>query len=185
MRAVRAGQSARLGTRAGQDLAAAGGGLLDAASHPRVAAYWPMGDEIDCRPLITHLANTGGFRLSLPVVLGPGRALIFRRWSPGDALQEGPFGTRHPLADAPEDDPDALLMPLLAVDMGGRRLGQGGGYYDRTVKALHADGRRPRLVGVCFEAQIVARVPAGPDDALLDWLLTEQRAARLGEGNTA
>ena len=76
-------------------------------------------------------------------------------------------------------------MPLLAVDMGGRRLGQGGGYYDRTVKALHADGRRPRLVGVCFEAQIVARVPAGPDDALLDWLLTEQRAARLGEGNTA
>lgn len=140
-----------------------------------VAGYWPFADEADPRPLMGALAARG-HPLCLPVVAGRGRALVFRAWTPGDALETGAFDTRVPAACAPERAPRALLVPLLAADRAGFRLGYGGGYYDRTLAAL--DGAL--AVGVAFHDQLRDSVPRGRHDRPLDWLATERGALRCG-----
>jgi 5-formyltetrahydrofolate cyclo-ligase len=139
-----------------------------------VTGFWPIKDEIDIRPLMQVLADAG-CQLALPVVQGKGRPLAFRSWSPGDALDAGVFGTLQPADDRASVEPDALLVPLLACDEEGWRLGYGGGFYDRTLKGLRAR-RRVTAVGVAFNVQLVSSVPHGPDDERLDWLLTDKRA---------
>jgi 5-formyltetrahydrofolate cyclo-ligase len=144
------------------------------ASAGVVTGFWPIKDELDIRPVMHELARAG-CQLALPVVQGKGKPLVFRAWSPGDALQAGVFGTLQPAPDRPAVEPDALLVPLLACDEEGWRLGYGGGFYDRTLKGLRA--RRPvTAVGVAFNVQLVSSVPHGPDDQHLDWLLTDKRA---------
>lgn len=132
-----------------------------------IAGYWPMGTEMDIRPLLHALADRG-HPLALPVTPKRGMPLRFRRWRWGDALMAGPFGTRQP-EDGENVDPDILLVPLLAFDRAGRRLGYGGGYYDRTLAA------RPgaSALGIAYAAQEVAEVPAGPDDMRLAVIATE------------
>ncbi|WP_421997826.1 5-formyltetrahydrofolate cyclo-ligase [Reyranella sp.] len=139
-----------------------------------VSGFWPMGEEIDIRPLLGALAEAG-CRLALPVVRGRGRPLEFRAWQPGDPLEAGVFGTQHPPADREVLEPDALIVPLLACDRDGWRLGYGGGFYDRTLAGLRAR-RAVKAVGVGFDGQLVAEVPRGPHDERLDWLLTGKRA---------
>jgi 5-formyltetrahydrofolate cyclo-ligase len=139
-----------------------------------VSGFWPIKDEIDIRPLLAELFNAG-CQLVLPVVQGRGRALLFRAWRPGDALEAGVFGTLQPSALRETLEPDALIVPLLACDRDGWRLGYGGGFYDRTLKGLRAR-RKVTAVGVGFDAQLVDDLPHGPDDQRLDWLLTEKRA---------
>jgi 5-formyltetrahydrofolate cyclo-ligase len=137
-----------------------------------VSGYWPLAGEIDVRPLMTRLVDLG-FEGALPVVTAPGRPLDFRRWRPGQALIEGPFGTRHPEPGEPSLRPDIVLAPLLAFDDLGRRLGWGGGYYDRTFEALRRRG--PVLaVGIAFAAQRVDTVPHAPHDRRMDWIVTEE-----------
>ena len=135
-----------------------------------VAGFWPMGDEIDVRPLLSALAERG-HPLALPVTPPRGRPLVFRRWRFGDALRPGPFGTSFP-AEGEETRPDWLLVPLLAFDRAGRRLGYGGGYYDRTLAGLPG----AVAVGCAHSVQEVPEVPAGPDDVRLRWLATENEA---------
>lgn len=142
-----------------------------------VAAYWSVGDEADVRPLIGHLHGIGADCL-LPVVAGRGQPLIFRRWRPDQPLAEGPLGTRQPGPDAEEGVPAVLLVPLLAFDRRGYRLGQGGGYYDRTLAGLRRQGRIT-AIGVGLSCQEVEAVPHGPTDARLDWVLTEETAFRI------
>jgi len=137
-----------------------------------VAGYWPMGDELDVRPLLERLAADGR-AVALPVVAAKGQPLEFRRWRPGDLLEAGAHGTRHPLAAAAAVEPDLVLVPLLAFDDGGWRLGYGGGYYDRTLALLRA--RKPVVaVGVGYAAQRVAAVPRDGRDQRLDWMMTER-----------
>jgi 5-formyltetrahydrofolate cyclo-ligase len=133
-----------------------------------VAGYWPMGTEIDLRPLLLAL-HARGQPLCLPVTPGRGRPLRFRRWVPGAALARGPMGTREP-ATGEEVTPDWLFVPLLAFDRAGRRLGYGGGYYDRTLAALPG----ATALGVAYAAQEMQEVPAGPADIRLDRVATEQ-----------
>ncbi|MBL0899331.1 MAG: 5-formyltetrahydrofolate cyclo-ligase [Reyranella sp.] len=139
-----------------------------------VSGFWPIRDEIDTRPLMIELHNQG-CQLALPVVQGKGRPLIFRAWRPGDPLEAGVFGTLQPSARRETIEPDALIVPMLACDADGWRLGYGGGFYDRTLELLRK--RRPvTAMGVGFDAQFVPEVPHGPSDQRLDWLLTDKRA---------
>lgn len=87
-----------------------------------VSGFWPIKDEIDIRPLLIELHN-GGCELVLPVVQGRGRPLLFRAWRPGDPLEQGVFGTLQPSAKRETLEPDALIVPMLACDEEGWRLG--------------------------------------------------------------
>ncbi|WP_395714787.1 5-formyltetrahydrofolate cyclo-ligase [Reyranella sp.] len=139
-----------------------------------VTAFWSINEEIDVRPLM-HALVEAGCRLALPVVQGKRQPLVFRAWSPGDELEAGVFGTFHPFGHREVLEPDALLVPLLACDGEGWRLGYGGGFYDRTLTGLRAR-RRVTAVGVGYDEQVIEAVPHGPDDERLDWLLTDRRA---------
>ena len=104
------------------------------------AGYWPIATEIDVRPLLARLHDRG-FRCALPAIVVGEPVLAFRRWKPTDDLEPGKYDTRQPFATAESVSPQALLVPLLAVDGNGRRLGHGRGWYDRTLAALRACGR--------------------------------------------
>ncbi|MDO5658804.1 MAG: 5-formyltetrahydrofolate cyclo-ligase [Paracoccus sp. (in: a-proteobacteria)] len=132
--------------------------------------YWPMGDEADPRGALSGWSDP----LCLPVVAGRAQPLRFRRWRAGDDLAQGAFGTSHPLPDAPELVPQVLIVPLLGADTGGNRLGYGGGFYDRTLADLRANGP-VTAIGFCFDAQIVAQIPTEATDQRLDIIVTERR----------
>ena len=136
-----------------------------------IAGFWPIRDEIDIRPLMMLLA-ANGHQLAMPVVTVRGQPLQFRAWRPADPLVRGPFNTLHPEETRAEVVPDLLLVPLLAVDGDGFRLGYGAGFYDRTLASLRARGP-VQAVGVGFEVQRFDEIPHGPGDERLDWLLTE------------
>ena len=142
-----------------------------------VAAYWPMASEIDVRPLMTALA-AAECTLCLPVVAAPDRALVFRRWRPGDTLVPAGFGTSEPKATAEKIEPDILLVPLLAFDRRGHRLGYGGGFYDRTLAAARG-ARRILAIGVAYAAQEMAEVPTDSDDQPLDMIVTDKGLIRV------
>lgn len=139
-----------------------------------VSGFWPIKEEIDIRPLMVELFDRG-CRLALPVVQGRGQRLLFRAWQPGDPLEAGVFGTWQPAASGEAVDPDMLLVPLLACDAEGWRLGYGGGFYDRTLAHLRAR-KAVTAIGVGFDAQLVPEVPHGAGDQPIDWLLTDKRA---------
>ncbi len=149
--------------------------LLDSLAIPAdatVSGYWPLRDELDPRPILSALA-TRGQRLCLPVVVESGALLVFRGWKPDVSLEPAAFGTQVPGADCPVLEPDLLLVPLLAFDRRGFRLGYGGGFYDRTLATLR--GRRPVLaVGLAFAAQEVDAVPVEAGDEPLDRIVTER-----------
>lgn len=146
--------------------------LLDAigADGP-VSAYWPMRSELDLRPALDAL-HARGTVLAMPVVLARATPLAFRRWAPGDRLVPAGFGTRVPEHGAPVE-PAVLVVPLLAFDRRGWRLGYGGGFYDRTLAALRARGP-VRAIGLAYAAQEVPEVPTTVDDQPLDLIVTER-----------
>ncbi|MFQ3622602.1 MAG: 5-formyltetrahydrofolate cyclo-ligase [Acetobacteraceae bacterium] len=168
-----AGRAARAAgdPRAGLALA---GHVLERLSPPCgavVAGVWPLPQEIDPRPLLLALAGRG-HALALPVTGRRGTPLSFRRFRFGDPLRGGPFGTREPWPDSPELEPDWLLVPLVAFDRRGNRVGHGAGHYDATLSALRAR-RRIVAVGIGYAAQQVPSVAAEPHDAPLDAVATE------------
>jgi 5-formyltetrahydrofolate cyclo-ligase len=144
-----------------------------------VAGYWPLGSELDIRPLLLHL-HEAGRTAALPVSGPKGTPLIFRAWGPETALREGRFGIREPEEGAPVVVPALLFVPLLAFDWRGHRLGYGAGYYDRTLAGLRAGGGPVLAVGIGFADQEVDAVPHGPYDQPLDWIVTERFSIRVG-----
>ncbi len=149
-----------------------------AAADRVVAGYWPVGFELDGRPLLLGL-SAAGWALALPVVTAPDAPLAFRSWRPDDLLVAGGYGIPEPAPSAPLVRPAVVLVPLLAFDRAGHRLGQGAGHYDRTLAALRMPGSAPVLaVGLAFAAQEVPAVPASVHDQRLDWIVTEQGAIR-------
>jgi 5-formyltetrahydrofolate cyclo-ligase len=142
-----------------------------------VSGFMPMKSEINPLPLLRNLAQAGA-ALALPVVSGRGKPLIMRAWLWGEPLNSGVWGIREPKPDAKEVDPDILLVPLLAFDRRGYRLGYGGGYYDMTIAGLRAR-KNVTAVGIALSAQEVAQVPTTPRDARLDLVLTEHEVIDL------
>jgi 5-formyltetrahydrofolate cyclo-ligase len=136
-----------------------------------VSGFHPYRSEINVVPLMARLASEG-WTTALPVVVAKGKPLVFRRWFPGDPLIAGTWDLRVPPVDAAVVEPDLLLVPLLAFDRRGYRLGYGGGFYDRTLEQLRAK-KKVWAIGVAYADQETAQVPAGPDDARLDAILTE------------
>jgi len=137
-----------------------------------VSGFMPMKSEINPLPLLKRLAAEGA-KLALPVVLGRGKPLLMRTWEFGAPLEAGVWGISQPKADAPEIDPDILIVPLAAFDRAGHRIGYGAGYYDMTITRLR--GIKPVIaLGIAFAVQEIPRVPATERDARLDLVLTER-----------
>jgi 5-formyltetrahydrofolate cyclo-ligase len=137
-----------------------------------ISGFSPLKTEINPLPLMRKLADRGA-QLALPVVAGRGKPLIMRAWAFGAPLGSGVWGIREPVPDVPEVEPDILLVPLLAFDREGQRIGYGAGYYDMTIAALRA--KKPVVaVGVAYAAQEIAAVPVTARDARLDLVLTER-----------
>ncbi len=150
----------------------------------RFAAYWAADGELDPAPLLA-LAERRHQRCFLPVLRShPQRKLWFVRYAPGYRLRRNRFGIPEPsLRQRRIALPwalDTLLMPLVGFDDQCRRLGMGGGFYDRTLAYLRQrrHWRRPLLVGLAYECQRVAELAAAPWDVPLDWVVTEQRLYR-------
>ncbi|MGR3468440.1 MAG: 5-formyltetrahydrofolate cyclo-ligase [Shimia sp.] len=134
-----------------------------------LAGYMPIRTEIDPRPAMA--AHDGP--CAVPVIEAEGAPLRFARWTPDMPLVKGPFG-----AAIPERldwlTPDVLIVPLVAWNIDGGRLGYGGGFYDRTLERLRA-ARPTQAIGFAFEAQRTDHLPLEPTDQPLDMIATEQR----------
>ena len=137
-----------------------------------IAIYKALGAELDPRPLADNLAKQG-WSIALPCVEAEDRPMVFRAWTPGERLAPDLTGLPAPLASASEAAPDLILVPLLAFDRRGGRLGQGGGHYDRTLTALRAQPKPPPAIGFAYSGQETPGLPREPHDQALDGILTE------------
>jgi 5-formyltetrahydrofolate cyclo-ligase len=137
-----------------------------------VSGFMPLKSEINPLPLMRKLADAGA-RLALPAVAGRGQPLIMRGWQWGEPLAAGVWGIREPMPEAPQVEPEILLVPLLAFDRSGHRIGYGAGYYDLTIAQLRAK-KQIAAVGLAFAVQELSRVPTTAFDAPLDLVLTEK-----------
>ncbi|MFP3921391.1 MAG: 5-formyltetrahydrofolate cyclo-ligase [Dichotomicrobium sp.] len=160
-------------------LAEIGLSFLDLPRPVVVSGFFPVGDEIDIFPLLRRLI-ADGHTIGLPVTR-KGQPLVFRQWTPETPMEAGAMGIPWPSQAAPEVAPSVLLVPLAAFDNRGYRIGYGGGFYDRTLSKLRAQGPAT-AVGVAFAEQEVDRVPEEPHDEPLDWMLTPEGAYRVGGG---
>lgn len=149
---------------------------LAGAGPKALAGYVAARGEIDPGPALAA-ASAGGATVALPRVATEAPRLRFHRADAGP-LAPGRFGLREPAPTAPEipvDELDAVIVPGLAFDAEGRRLGFGGGYYDSV---FGTSGKRPALIGLCYDFQVVARCPAGDGDVPVDLVVTEARVLR-------
>lgn len=135
-----------------------------------VAFCWPIRQEYDARHLLRELRSAGA-RCALPFVPGPRQPLQFRPWSPGVPMAAGAMGIPYPL-QGPDLVPDTVLLPMNGFDRQGFRLGYGGGFFDRTLQALHASP--PRVIGVAHELAAVDTIHPQPWDLPMDWVVTER-----------
>lgn len=145
---------------------------LPVPSDAVIGVYWSHGDEMDTGPLMARLVQRG-HGVALPVVAAPAAPLVFKTWTPGARLDAGAYGIPAPANDAPLATPTVFVLPLLAFDATGARLGYGGGYYDRTLRALRAHGPVP-AIGLGYAGQEMAALPTHGGDEPLDAIVTEQ-----------
>lgn len=143
-----------------------------------IAAYWPMTQEPDLRPLLYQWAALDDITVSLPVVTGPGEPLSFQLWTPETPMRTGAFGIQEP--DSPTaPPPDVILVPTLGFTRQGDRMGYGQGYYDRTLAQLKADGHTFTALGIAWACGDLDRLDGAdyqpqPHDYPLDGILTDK-----------
>jgi 5-formyltetrahydrofolate cyclo-ligase len=142
-----------------------------------VSAFFPYKSEIDARLLLGKLAGEG-WSTCLPIVIALGEPLVFRRWLPGEPTVPGVWNIPRPASDAPVVEPDVLLVPMLAFDRRGYRLGYGGGFYDRTLELLRAK-KLIVAIGVAYAAQEIDSVPHDSHDQPLDFIMTEHHVFKV------
>ena len=144
-------------------------GTLALGPESVVAAFWPMPGELDTRPLFEALAALR-VTTALPRVVAKGEPLLFHRFRPGNPLVEGGMRVFEPSAAAPRVLPTIVVVPLVAFDARGYRLGYGGGFYDRTLAAL---GRDIIAIGLALEVQRASDLPHVATDVRLQTIVTE------------
>jgi 5-formyltetrahydrofolate cyclo-ligase len=166
----RSGLEADAAARAADAVAAHGLGFLRLPQKPCVVSgFSSLPDEFRAWPLLRRLHGEG-YALAMPVMQGKGLPLVFRAWAPGDAMDKAVWGIAEPKADKPVLEPDIVLVPLLAFDAPGWRLGYGGGYYDRTLRGLRAR-KSIVAIGLAYDESQVDAVPHLDYDERLDWVL--------------
>jgi 5-formyltetrahydrofolate cyclo-ligase len=143
-----------------------------------VSAFFPYMSEIDTRPLLGKLAGEG-WTTCLPIVIALGQPLIFRHWLPGQPTVPGKWDIPRPTDEAPLVVPDVLLVPMMAFDKQGFRLGYGGGFYDRTLQVLR-ETKTITAIGVAYSAQEVDSVAHDSHDQALDYVMTEKGWFKCG-----
>lgn len=144
------------------------------------AGYLPIRTEIDPVPAMIEAAAHGP--VGVPVIIGAGQPLRFARWEPDMKLISGEFGVQIP-AHAEFFDPEVVIVPLVAFDAQGGRLGYGGGFYDRTLEGLRAK-RATLAIGFAYAAQLASSLPLEPTDQPLDIIVTEQKIYDFYSGET-
>lgn len=148
--------------------------LIDRISPTICAGYYAINNELSALSTLTALAERSTI-LALPVVTEPDHPLIFKQWQPGDRLQQGAFKIAEPLPKMPNLVPDCIIVPLLAFDSNGFRLGYGGGFYDRTLAEVRQKKPHLRSIGIGYDAQKSANpLPIDQYDQKLDYIVTEK-----------
>jgi 5-formyltetrahydrofolate cyclo-ligase len=142
-----------------------------------LALCWPYRNEYDARHFAAEMRAAGATTL-LPVVVARDTALQFRLWRPGVAMNKGALGIPYP-KDTPLGQPGAVLLPMVGFDAAGYRLGYGGGYFDRTLVALHP---RPTVIGVAHELARMETIRPQAHDITVDYLVTERGVYRRDNG---
>lgn len=154
---------------------------FDLPAGTTVAGYWPTGSEVDIRILLNQL-NDNGYRIALPCMDTANSPLTFRIWKAGTPLVNGRHNIMEPPPENPIVQPSVILVPLLAFDTQGVRLGMGGGYYDRTLARLKETSEFPvQVIGIAYSTQKLPAIPAEPHDIPLDWIVTETYAHQLNK----
>ena len=141
------------------------------------AAYYPIGSEVNVRPIIDQL-NMMGHLTALPVIPAKDVPLIFRLYKNGDALTKGAFGVPEPQPHMPVMIPDILIIPMLGFNKQGYRLGYGTGFYDRTLQDLRST-KPVKAVGIAYGEQQVDNIPVEDHDQKMDWIITEKEAIKI------
>lgn len=140
-----------------------------------IGAYWTMGNEVDVIPLLYQLAEEGR-QLALPKSI-PGETILnFCEWNPGCTMEESDLGFSYPASATCFLMPNLILVPLVAFDRRGYRLGYGKGLYDRTWEILRLKNPNLKTLGVAYSIQCVERLPVEPHDMRLDAVITEEGA---------
>lgn len=147
--------------------------VLASFSGQALAGYMPIRSEIS--PLL-EMQNYNG-AVCVPVIQGAGRALRFALWTSEAQMVEGPFGAKIP-ADLNYITPDVLIVPLVAFDKQGNRLGYGGGFYDRTLEQLRKS-RPVTAIGFAFEDQLAENLPIEATDQPLDFIVTDAKIRKF------
>lgn len=144
-----------------------------------LAGYMPIRTEIDPRPAMSEACAYGP--VGVPVIAGEGKPLLFSRWTPETQMRAGPFGAEIPAVDD-FFEPEILIVPLVAFDRKGRRLGYGGGFYDRTLEMLRSK-RATLAIGFAYAAQCADDLPREPTDQPLDLVVTDCGIVEPGADN--
>lgn len=140
------------------------------------SGFMPIRTEIDPRPAMAEACAHG--LVGVPVIAAAAQPLTFARWTPDTPMVDGPFGAQIP-ENAELFEPEIVIVPLLAFDRAGGRLGYGGGFYDRTLELLRS--RRSTLaIGFAFAGQEVASCPLEPTDQPLNMIVTETGVIEIG-----
>jgi len=137
-----------------------------------IAGFYPFRNEINTLPLLKEFISLG-LKTCLPITPLEDKILKFREWSPETKLIKGKYGILEPNQDYGIVEPDMLLVPLLAYDGSGNRLGYGGGYYDRTLRSLISTKKSITSIGVAFKIQKFKKLPTDTFDIPLDAIIDE------------
>ncbi len=139
-----------------------------------LAGYYPIGNEISPLPMLHNFLENASKKVGLPVVTGVGQPLVFREYKPDMQLKSGAFGILEPFEQAVILVPECVIIPLLAFDIKGFRLGYGGGFYDRSLQKLRRENPDFLAIGVGYEAQKASDpLPIDKYDQRLDYVVTD------------
>lgn len=141
------------------------------------AGYYPIGSEVNSRPLMDAL-NLKGHATALPHIVAKDVPLVFRLYRAGDELIKGSFGVPEPHPHMPNLIPDVLIIPMLAFNKEGYRLGYGTGFYDRTLEDLRRT-KPVKAIGVAYSHQQNDSLPLESHDEKMDWIITEKEAIKF------